>query len=271
MLSLEAVGRPLAIVHGGSDDGEIISVVTENKNDIHNYGYEDEDDYYSDEGDNEDTFKEIEFDDGLVVQLPNELTRDIVYIAGPSGSGKSTYASSYAQKYRKMFPQSQIYIFSRLEKDPAFDGMFRPPPIRMKIDEALITHPIDVTQQLKGGCLVIFDDIDTIIDEKLKKAVIKLETDILEIGRHNKIYIICCSHLINGNDKKFSRTILNEATTITVFPKSGSSYQINYCLKNYYGLPKKKIDSILALDSRWITLIKGYPQICMYEHGIFVL
>ena len=53
------------------------------------------------------------------------------------------------------------------------DGKFNPPPIRIPIDESLVEKPIDVTQQLKGGCLVIFDDIDTILDDKLKKAVMK--------------------------------------------------------------------------------------------------
>lgn len=286
MLTLKDVGKPIAIIHGGIDDGEIISIIDDSKKitkymDTPNHGgmrnyldYDSEDDYSDDDYDDDDindTEYEVE-DGGILVPLPSMDTRQVTYIAGPSGSGKSTYASVQAEKYRKIFPGQQIYIFSRLDQDPAFDNKFNPPIIRMKIDENLIKHPIDIAKQLKGGCLVIFDDIDTIQDDKLKKAVLKLENDILEIGRHNNIYIIACCHLINSNDKKFSRTILNEANTITVFPKSGCSYQIEYLLKKYFGMTEKKAKELLAsVDSRWITLFKGYPQTICWEHGCKLL
>lgn len=266
MLTFKDIGKPIAIIHGGYDDAEIISIVDDKKE---RYGY------YSDESDSDyddiqDNYFEVE-DEGKLVPLPSMDPRSVIYIAGPSGSGKSTMASLQAEKYRKMYPGNQVYIFSRLDTDPAYDGKFNPPIIRMKIDNNLITKPIDVAKQLKGGCLVIFDDIDTIQEDKLKKAVLKLQGDILEIGRHNNIYIICCCHLINSNDKKFSRTILNEATSITVFPKSGSTYQIGYMLKNYFGLGKKQIEELLAMDTRWITLFKGYPQAVCTETSCFLL
>lgn len=275
MLTLKENGKAIAIVHGGIDDGEIISIVDDNRGDgkpnelMGYYGYgEDE----SDDDDINDKYFEIEDGDpGVLVPLPSFDTRSVTYVAGPAGAGKSTYAAGQAEKYRKIFPGSPIYIFSRLDSDPAFDGKFNPPPTRMKIDNTLLTHPIDITKQLKPGCLVIFDDIDTIQDDKLKKAVLKLENDILEVGRHQNIYIICCCHLINSNDKKFSRTILNEATTITVFPKSGSSYQISYMLKNYFGLNKKQIEEILKMPSRWLTFYKGYPQAVCSEKSCYLL
>jgi hypothetical protein len=254
MLTLCGHGKPIAIVHGGEFDAEIISIVT---------NLEDFDDY-------DDEFFDIE-DEGILVPLQDMDTRQVTYIAGPAGSGKSTYAAGQMVKYRKAFPKNQIYIFSRLDSDPSLDVKLNPKPIRMPIDNKLITHPIDITKQLKEGCLVVFDDIDTVIDNKLQKAIVKLQNDILEIGRHHNVYIICCSHLINGNDKKFSRTMMNEAHTLTIFPKSGSTYQIKYCLKNYFGLNNDQIDDILNLPSRWVTLLKGYPQCCIYEKGAYIL
>lgn len=271
MLTLKEHGKAIAIVHGGIDDGEIISIIDDSKG---NNGKDLFAGYYDDESDDDDIndkYFEIE-DGGVLVPLPSFDTRSVIYVAGPAGAGKSTYASTQADKYRKIFPGNQIYIFSRLDSDPAFDGKFNPPPIRMKIDNTLLSHPIDITKQLKGGCLVIFDDIDTIPDDKLKKAVLKLENDILEIGRHQNIYIIACCHLINSNDRKFSRTILNEATSITVFPKSGCSYQIEYLLKHYFGMSDKKAKELLAsIDSRWLTLFKGYPQAVCTEKSCFLL
>lgn len=259
MLTLSDFGKPIAIVHNGEYDGEIISVVT-NPEELEDLDEDDEPYFILDE-----------YDSGVLVPLPNMEGRHVNYTAGPSGSGKSTYASGQMDKFRKINPNGQIYIFSRLDSDPAFDNKFNPKPIRMKIDTSLITNPIDITKQIKGPALVVFDDVDTIMDEKLKKAVMKLENDILEIGRHNNVSIICCSHLINGNDKKFARTIMNEAHTLTVFPSSGSTYQITYCLKNYFGLDKNQIKTILSLPSRWVTIYKGYPQCCVSEKGAYVL
>lgn len=262
MLTIRPIGKPIAVVHGGEYDGEIISLVGNDEYD-NNYGYWDDDDIDD---------KEFEIDDGKLVPVPSMDTRQVTYIAGPSGSGKSTYAALQTQKYRKLFPSNPIYIFSRLDSDPAFNNI-NPPPIRIKIDEKLLSHPIDVTKIIKNGALVIFDDIDSIQDDKLKKAVMKLEGDILEVGRHNNIYIIATSHLINPNDRKIGRTLLNEAHTLTVFPKSGSTYQINYALKNYFGLPKKQIEEILKLgnNSRWVTLMKSFPQSVIYENGCFLI
>ena len=257
MLTFDDNGKAIAIVEGGEYDGEIISINDNNKkkrldpSDIN--------------------AKFLVIDEGKMIPLPSMETRQVIYVAGPSGSGKSTYSSMQAQQYRKMNPKNAIYLFSRVDNDVVFDGKFNPPIIRIKIDNSLLTHPIDITKQIKSGCLIIFDDIDTIQDEKLKKAVIKLENDILEIGRHQDIYIICCSHLINGNDKKLSRTMLNEAHTLTFFPKSGSTYQINYCLKNYMGLGKKQIDYILGINSRWVTLGKSCPQYMIWENGVCLL
>jgi hypothetical protein len=264
MLTLKDMGKPIAIVHGGYDDGEIISIINENEAGGNNYS----DDEYSDE---EEEFEQFEPQGGMIVPLPSMDSRQVTYIAGPSGAGKSSFAAMQAQKYRKIYPQNKIYMFSRLDTDPAFDGKFQPPIIRMKIDDSLVTRPIDITKQIQGGALIIFDDIDCVLDDKLKKAVIKLENDCLEIGRHNNIHIIACSHLINGNDKKLSRTLLNESHMIVVFPKSGSTYQIDYMLKNYFGLSKQKIQEILNLPSRWVALNKGYPQYVCHEKGCFLL
>lgn len=253
MLTFDEIGTPVGIVHGGELNGEIISVVEDDNDDMYDYS------------------SDLDIYDGYVVPLPKLDTRNVNYVAGPSGSGKSTYASIQAEKYRKLYPHNQIYIFSRLDQDPAFDGKFFPKPIRMKIDDSLLNNPIDISEQAYKNCLVIFDDIDSIQNDKLKKAVMKLENDILEVGRHNNISVICTCHLLNPNDRKFGRTILNEAHTITFFPKSGSSYQIEYMLKNYFGLKKPQIQEILGLNSRWVTCFKSYPQICIYEHGAFLL
>lgn len=208
--------------------------------------------------------------DGKLDPLLNIEERSVNYIAGPSGSGKSTYAANLMNNYKKIFPQKDIFIFSRadINSDPALKHLGA---AQILVDENLIKNPIDITKELTGGSLLLFDDCNTIQDDKIKKAVIKLMDDIMEVGRKLDITIIITNHLVIPNERKSARTILNEAQYMTVFPKSGSSQQIHYCLKTYFGLPKKKIEEILSLPSRWITLIKNYPQTCIFENGAFLL
>lgn len=208
--------------------------------------------------------------DGKLIPVMKDNERSVDYISGPSGSGKSTYAATLAKSFKLIHPDKDFYIFSRSnpKNDPAFKKLDF---ITIPIDESIVSNPIDITEELTRGCLVLFDDCNTIIDDKQKKAVDKLMADIMEVGRKLDIWIIITNHLVNPNEKKIARTIMNEMQSLTIFPKSGSSHQIKYCLKTYYGLNEKQINLILSLPSRWVTIFKTYPQTVMYDKGAFVL
>lgn len=202
-------------------------------------------------------------DAGHFEQLPSYSDR-VLFIAGPSGSGKSTYAGEYIDKYLKIYPKAKFYVFSQLSDDPAFDYLR---PHRIKLDESLIADPIEV-DDIEEDSIVLFDDIDSISDKKIQLVINKLKEQILNLGRHRNIRIICTNHLLNPNERCASRTLLNEANTITFFPQSGSAYQITYCLKRYLGFSNKMITQILALPSRWVTVFKTYPQIILSDKRV---
>jgi len=218
----------------------------------------------------EDLGKYFAIDDGKLIPLPKIDERSVDYIAGPSGSGKTTYASTLATAFKRIYPEKDFFIFSRTDcrNDPAFSKI---KPIQITINESLFENPIDITKELNQGCLVLFDDCNTIQDDKQKKAIDKLMADIMEVGRKLKIWIIITNHLVIPNEKKIARTIMNEMQSLTVFPKSGSSQQIKYCLKQYYGLSNKQIEGILNLPSRWVTILKNYPMCVLCEKGAFIL
>jgi ATPase family associated with various cellular activities (AAA) len=208
---------------------------------------------------------------GKLIPLPNFEERFVEYVSGPSGSGKSTIASQLASQFKNMYPHKPIYIFSRTEakNDPAFHKL---KPIQIQIDESMIENPIDITKEVtEGGCLMIFDDCNTIHNEKVKKEVDKLMADAMEVGRKLNCNIIITNHLVIPNEKKFARTMLNEMNMLTIFPKSGSSQQIRYALKTYYGLNNKQIDKILSLSGRWVRISKTYPQYVLHEQGAYIL
>lgn len=200
----------------------------------------------------------------------NPYERTVSYIAGPSGSGKTTYALDIIKPYVALFPEKPFYLFSRTDykEDPAYKGL---KPIQIMINENMLKYPIDITKELAGGSIVMFDDCNTIREDSLRKAVEHLINDILEVGRKLDITIVLTSHLVIPNEKKSARTILNEIQQLTVFPRCGSSQQIRYCLKTYFGLSNKQIDDILKLKSRWVTISKSYPNYVMYEKGCFIL
>lgn len=279
-------GKPIAKIIGGEYGGQILQVETD-KNDkqssccnqecCDDCNSECEDEaccdncklFESEEESEEITEMDLPGGDkGYVQQIPNLDTREVVYIAGPSGSGKSTYASKYIAVYKKLYPENPIIIFSRKNSDEVLDKL---KPQRFMIDESLVANPIDITQDIDGPCIVLFDDVDTIQNDKIKKAVSKLKNDILEIGRSFEVYVVITSHLINGNDRKDCRTIFNELHTFTFFPKSGNRYAINYALKNYFGLDKKMIDKLMKLPSRWITISRNCPMYALHEKGAVML
>lgn len=191
--------------------------------------------------------------------------RDVLYIAGPSGAGKSTYASKYIKNYLTIYPDHEVYIFSKVSEDEAFDKY---PITRIPINEETFME-----EQLSlddfNDCLVIFDDIDTIPDKNLCWVVCNLRDQILEMGRHNRVSCVITSHQIMNY--KATRTSINESHTVTFFPRGGAVKQIKSFLNTYIGLDNKKITKVLETRSRWVTVSKTYPTYLFYEKGAELL
>ena len=212
--------------------------------------------------------------DNKFLPIFDDSGRSIVYICGASGSGKSTLASELIKNFNILFPESNIYIFSRLNSDPAFDKLEKNGVIiRIPIDNTLIDDPIDVINDFDEYSLVLFDDVDTINDKKILSALNNVKLQILEIGRHKNIYCIITSHLINGSDKNNNRTIMNEMSSLVIFPKGGGSvYQQKYYLKNHLGFNNKQIDKIInSKNTRWVYICKNFPQYVLTQQICYLI
>lgn len=260
-------GQVLAQIIGGNLNNNIIYVNTQQDNESES---ESESDSDSDECiDINKKFKSIKLLDGKMNPLLPINERSVCYIAGPSGSGKTTYAVQIIKNYLRIYPNKDFFVFSRtnVKSDPAFRGM---KPMQIKIDESLIKTPINIETELTSGSILLFDDCNTIQNDKLKNVIDKLMADIMEIGRKLKITIVITNHLVIPNEKKMARTVLNELQLLTIFPQSGSSQQISYTLKNYFGFNKKQIERVLSLKSRWVTIKKTYPITVLYDKGCYI-
>ena len=247
-MNFENQGNPIAIVKTTKSKTTPILSVDDKKTAQHSFN-----EYTLKEGD---TFQPI----------PNPKTeRQILYVTGQSGSGKSYYTCMYVNEFKKIFPKRQVYLFSSISEDSSIDkikGLKR-----IKLGEEFLKD--DLKAEDFKDSLVIFDDVDCITDKKLKLKVASVLNSILETGRHFNVYCIYTSHLpCAGNETK---RILNESHQVTFFPHSLGGRSLKYLLESYLGLDKEQIKRIKKLNSRWVSVMKTYPQIVVSENEVYTI
>tara|TARA_R110002073_G_scaffold320989_1_gene496850 strand:- start:4604 stop:5536 length:933 start_codon:yes stop_codon:yes gene_type:complete len=207
---------------------------------------------------------ELDFTDksSKLFPLPQKFSERI-YIAAPSGSGKSTFIGEYLKQLRIKYPKRKIYIFSRVAEDKPLDRFKN----LERVDLFNFVEQKSVVEDFKNAIL-IFDDVDTILDKNLVSYLRKFRDDILEVGRHYNITCISTSHIITNYVA--TRTLINEAQSVVIFPKGGSFGQIRGFLERYMGFDKQLIEQIRLLPTRWVFIHKEYPQYIIYEKGAII-
>ena len=215
----------------------------------------------------------LELDDGYTFHIcprpVKEKERMTLFVAGESGAGKSYFVREYAKRYNKMFPKNDIYLISYLEQDETLDEFKK--IIRLNafqqefLDECL---DIDLNKEFKDS-LVIFDDIDSVINKKTKEKIYGLLNKMLRIGRHYNISTCYAGHELYASPEL--KLILNESQTITFFPKFLNFRKLKYLLEVYFGLSKKQIERIRNIKDRSITYFKGGDKIIMSDTECFIL
>jgi hypothetical protein len=214
--------------------------------------------YLSEKGINE-----IKISDGVLQVLPNNDIVEKIYVSAPSGAGKSTFVGNWMKEYKKSHKEDPIYLFSSIDEDKPLD---KSDPIRISLDDDLLEQPLEPIELQNS--LVIFDDTDTIRQKEIRNYLASLRDHLLEVGRHYKIRLLITSHLLSNY--AHTRRILNEATSVVVFPRSGNgTYHIKNFLKIYCGFDSKEIRKFINLPSRWVLINRGYPQYVIYEKGCY--
>lgn len=232
-------GKKIAIIRGGKHDKQYI--------------------YLGDNG-----TAEINILDGKLQVLPQNDIVEKIYISAPSGAGKSTFMGKYISEFKKLRKDDPIYVFSSIDYDKELD---KHDPIRINLDEDLLEDPLQPTELENSLC--VFDDTGTIRDKPIKQYLEVLQDWLLECGRHFKIRLLISSHLLSNYAS--TRRILNEATSVVVFPRSGTgTYHIKNFLKMYCGFDVIQIKKFINLPSRWVLINRGFPQYVIYEHGCYI-
>lgn len=212
------------------------------------------------EDDKNDTSIELPTDASFhLIPTPDPKVRQVWYITGQSGSGKSFIARGLAEHYKKLFPDREIYLISKLNEDSTLDTMKIGKPKRINV-QSLIDDPPDINEF--KNCMVIFDDYDSFPD-KTGKVVQQLIDDLAIQGRHTNTTILCLTHFTTNYKK--TRLLLGEATNIVVYPQSTSSHALKYLLGTHFGLSKDDLSSLKKMG-RWVSIGKNYPSYLISEH-----
>lgn len=225
---------------------------------------------YSESKEGEDT---IELEDGYkfcIAPRPiKEKERMTLFVAGESGSGKSYFIREYAKRYKAMFPKNQIYLISYLDKDTTIDAYKE--IIRLHaFQEEFLDSCMDMNVEVEfGNSLVIFDDVDCIVNKKTKEKIYGLLNKMLRIGRHFGISVAYLGHELYASPEL--KQILNESMTITFFPKFLNHKKLQYLTEKYFGLSKEQIVKIRELRDRSVTYIKGADKIILSDTKCFIL
>jgi DNA replication protein DnaC len=209
--------------------------------------------------------KDREFNvyDSEITMIPTKR-REVIYVCGKSGSGKSHITGQYIKSYNKYFPDREVLLFSTVHDDPSLKGLKVLKVNLLKMEEDGIS-----VDEIKPDSLVVFDDIDTITNKNILNNVQNLMNQILETGRHNNIYCIITSHLIN--DYKRTRTIMNELNRVVLFPCGSSKSNIEYFCKKYLGFSKDQINDIHKLKSRHVVISNTVPQYVLCSNKIYLI
>lgn len=200
--------------------------------------------------------------------VPNELDKDdsrtAMYVTGPAGVGKSYFIAQYLRVWQKTNKDATVYLFSAKDDDKNFKNIKNLEPIELTSD--LIGENLDA-KDFKNS-MVIFDDVDCIGDEKLKKAVYKIVRSCFELGRSYGTSIILTQHApVCGNETKFA--LLN-SKMIVFFPRHLKGRHQEYLLDKQLGMNKKEI-SQLPMTDRWLCYYKTIPNVVCSEETVKVL
>lgn len=214
----------------------------------------------------EETHNEVNLEEGTFELLPspNPKKREVYYIAGASGSGKSYIAKGLGENYKKLFPDREVYVISKLTEDSGTLDKMKPKPKRINIQSLIDDYP-DLDEF--KNCLVIFDDYDTFTGPA-EKVVHKLIDDLATMGRHTNTTMCCLSHYLTNYKK--TRLLLNEATHIVVYPMATSYHALSYLLKTHIGMTKDEVRDLKKMG-RWVCVYKHYPQFLISQQHARVL
>jgi hypothetical protein len=211
----------------------------------------------------------VHLPDGLLHVEPTHdpAGRDVAYLAAQSGAGKGTFIKAFLERYHQLWPERPCLLVSKLDYDATLAPLEEAGWLRRILLESLVESPLRL-EELGAGAAVVFDDTEAA--SKAEEAEIRRSAELIATqGRHQAITLIWSQHNLTNSFK--SRTLINEAHWVIVWPAGSSYMQLTRLCSAWLGLDPKQCAWVRKCRSRWVALYKRYPCVAVWETGAALL
>lgn len=174
-----------------------------------------------------------------------------IFVAGAPGAGKSYFSKQLIEYLPKDY---DVLLFTALEEDDGNFSEIGPRLHKVKmVPDVLRRITLSSIRARSKHTILLFDDIDKIRDQGIKRAVFSLLEDALANGRGHKkhdgegdLHVITTSHALN--DYKQTKYMLENSDYVALFPLYTTRKQM-ITMFDKLGLTKELCDEVIK-DAR---------------------
>lgn len=145
----------------------------------------------------------------------------ILTMFGSSGCGKSWKVNDCLIRNPAVLGNivPAIYIFSSVDEDPSYQSLreLYGPKFMHKDPRDLEPSDLNVRTYDKKSIL-IFDDINSIGDKRIRQSVINFRNNLLEIARHKSLVVISTEHLFHN--RVHTQKLRNSSAYMCLYPRN---------------------------------------------------
>lgn len=199
-------------------------------------------------------------------------TNYIVGVFGSSGSGKSYSVAQLLLRDPALFEYNMVYLIGSVGADdpsyePLKDAMFE--KWRYINTSEMENKDFDIARY--ANCAIIFDDIDSESNPKLRKKIQRFRDRCLQTARHYSIRIINTAHLFNSYRE--TSKIRNSARWLFIFPRSIPHTLLQILTKsfNMKNAEAMHLTNICKRDGRLTVISKNAPTFLMTPKRLILL
>ena len=191
-------------------------------------------------------------------------TNHICTLFGSSGAGKSWKVNDMLM--RNPCIQSHqcpsIFLFSSVGgDDPSYAPIRKFYDMKFFWKDPRDLDPEDLNiKNYEDRTILVFDDINSLSDIRIRKQVIKFRETCLEIARHSSLGIVSTEHLMHN--RAATQRLRNSSAYLVLYPRNGSK-AIDDVFENHFNLNRHERHSLITKckrEGRAQFLHTDYPQ-----------
>ncbi|MEC9399639.1 MAG: hypothetical protein VX475_18565 [Myxococcota bacterium] len=222
--------------------------------------------------------KEVSFseDDEIYLRVLYDTheakTNYIVGVFGASGSGKSYSVCQLLLRDPALHTYERVVLLGSVgEDDPSYAPLKEEVFQRWTFKNTKDITQSDMAVRDYAHCALIFDDIDSEANPKLRKSIQLFRDRCLQTARHFSIRIINTAHLFNSYRE--TAKIRNSARWLFIFPRSipHTLVQILEKTYNYKRAEALHLTNLCKRDGRLTVIHKNAPTFLMTPKRLILL